>query len=57
MAEIKRDPIVVTLENGDQAIAFDDSHTIGDILRQLIKENGFDETQRVLRSLEYVRSN
>lgn len=51
MAEIKREPILVTLENGEKLKAFDDAHTIGDILRELIKENGFEEVERVLNSL------
>lgn len=50
MAEIKREPIKIMIDDKSMD-AFDEAHTIGDVLRMLIKENGKDECERVLASL------
>lgn len=52
MAEVKREPIIMTSEKGERLKAFDEDHTIGDVLRMLIAENGKEEVERVLSTLE-----
>jgi len=54
MAEIKRKPILVKITNGDEEqdlIAFDEDHTIGDILRYLISCADADEVVSVLTGI------
>lgn len=45
MAEIKRPPL-------EDIVAFDENHTINDILRWLVAENSYEEVLYCLENLE-----
>ena len=47
MSEIKRDPFR-SFDGEGETITFDASHTIADIIRWLVTENGADEVEHVL---------